>query len=723
MNRSLLFAIWLLLPFAAGADDSMAEGAADARGPKVKAQLLFDVSAVRPGDTFRAGVRLHMAPHWHIYWKNPGEAGLSTDISWNVSGGKAGDLQWPFPSTFRSPDGSITTYGYSEEVLLFSQVTAGPRPGGFQEVSALVNVLACEIECIPAELKLKKSIPTGERTEPDPTNRTAFDAAASQVPTPPSLSSVRAQLVLDAQQLESGKPFGGKLTLASAGGGPLEGRGDFFVPERVAGIERFALLPIDGTAGAFQVTGETGVDLPPSPSRMKGAIRLENAQGEAVLAELDLPLPMFAPSGVAAARGVPQVPRAAAPSAQEFGWMMLLAFLGGALLNLMPCVFPVLALKTYAFARLVSEDKQKPLPHALGYGGGVVASMLALAGAVILLKGLGHSVGWGFQFQQPLFVAAIAAVLVAFALNLFGVFDVGGAGQSMVGKVEAAHGLRRSVGEGVLAVALATPCSAPLLGTAVGFALAAPAWVILAVFTAIGVGLALPFCAMALAPNLAKVLPRPGQWMERMKHLLAFALLGTAVWLLWVMGQLTGADGMARLLAFLLGVAIASWMLGVGQKAAGRNRHAWLAGALSVLVAISAVTLRFEKSAPQMEAAAAAQAFSADAVKGALGQGRPVFVDFTADWCLTCKFNERSVLAHDEVKAAFSQHNAAVFVADWTRGDEHIASLLRAHGRAGVPMYLVYSPARPEMPEVLPELLTVSTVKDALARAMENRPQ
>jgi thiol:disulfide interchange protein DsbD len=321
-------------------------------------------------------------------------------------------------------------------------------------------------------------------------------------------------------------------------------------------------------------------------------------------------------------------------------------------------------------------------------------------------------VGWGFQFQEPLFVAGLSGVVLLFALNLLGVFEVtvpGHGAPTLVAAVDHAHGPLRSAGEGVLAVVLATPCSAPLLGTAVGFAFAASAPVVLAVFAAVGLGLAAPFCALVLLPGLHTHLPRPGAWMERGKQLLGFALLGTGVWLASILGSLAGVDGVVRLLAFLVVLALAAWAWG-----AWRKRPVLLGGLLAVLLT-GWVALRF---APGPEAASVRRdAWSEEAVSRSLAQGRPVLVDFTAEWCLSCKFNERTVLASEAVQSALARTRTQLLVADWTRRDPRITRALAAHERAGVPMYLVYSPTRPEQPEVLPELLTPDLVVSALERA------
>lgn len=730
---------WAELPSSA-----VASGAPDEGDPRVEAALLVDATQVKPGDTFRVGVRFRMDPGWHIYWKNPGDSGLETDVAWDTPGSTVGALQWPYPHTFRTPDGFITTHGYDGEVLLFAQARAEQNATGQLQLSAAAEALVCEVHCIPAELMLTRTVPLGAETVRDAEAVRAFDAAQAKVPRPTADTGHTVQLALDAKQLTAGQDFTGTLTVTGPGGAPLPAlEADFFTPDRITGVASVALT--QAGAGRFTLKGKMEPDAPASEPRLAGVLRLGTAASGYQPLAVDVPMaPVVAAGGaVAAAPAVAKIPSVkdsiaavkpvATPAAVAapadapvgLGMALLFAFLGGALLNLMPCVFPVLALKAYGFTRMVQQEQGRVGAHAAAYAGGIIGSMLLLAGAVLAVRAGGASVGWGFQFQEPLFVAAVSAILVAFALNLFGVFNVGMDGTALAGKVDSSHGLMHSAGEGVLAVVLATPCSAPLLGTAVGFAFAAGPLTVLAVFTALGLGLALPFCVLVLVPGLAKKLPKPGAWMERFKQVLGFALLATTVWLVWVMGGLAGVDGMARLLAFLVAVGLGTWVYGQSQLQEGGRRLASLAIAALVLVGSGVAALRFDGLAPEARPSsmvAQTQPWDAAAVTAALEAGQPVFIDFTADWCLTCKFNERTVLAREEVRAAFTEHQVAFFVADWTRRDARITAKLAEHGRAGVPMYLVLSPGAPDKPEVLPELLTADLVVDAVKRAAECSP-
>ncbi|MGZ6034431.1 MAG: protein-disulfide reductase DsbD family protein [Myxococcaceae bacterium] len=668
--------------------------------PRVRATLVSDVTQVDPGGELRLGVQLEMARGWHVYWKNPGEAGLPSGVVWDAPRVAVGPLVWPAPEVHRSADATITSYGYAGAVVLFALARAQHDVQPPLTVVATVEVLVCEVQCIPARLELTRVLGVGPRLV-DAAGAALLDAAAARVPRAPSAAGLRVS-VRRTTSFVPGQPFEGELTVERADGSPEPlAASDAFIPEQLPGIA--SVRGISDGPGRLSIWGKAAADAPSAPPRVAGVVTL--ASGGA----LEVSAPFELPAGVAPRPAAMKPPAPA--RAPGLAWVLLLAFLGGVLLNAMPCVFPVLALKAYGFARTVHADHGSVRAHALAYTGGILASLFLLAAAVLGLRAAGHAVGWGFQFQEPLFVAVLAAVVLVFALNLLGVFEVTppshGTG-SLVAAVDHTHGPLRSAGEGVLAVVLATPCSAPLLGTAVGFAFAASAPVVLAVFLAVGLGLAAPFCALVLVPGLRTRLPRPGAWMERAKQLLGFALLGTAVWLSGILGALAGVDGVVRLLAFLLVVGLAAWAWGAWR------RGPVLVAGLALVLATGVVGLRFGSGqAP----AAGRDAWSDEAVARALAQGRPVLVDFTAEWCLSCKFNERTVLASEPVQSALARTRTQLLVADWTRRDADIARRLAAHGRAGVPMYLVYTPAHPDRPEVLPELLTTELVVGALERA------
>ena len=392
-----------------------------------------------------------------------------------------------------------------------------------------------------------------------------------------------------------------------------------------------------------------------------------------------------------------------------------LALLGGLILNLMPCVLPVLAIKAMSLAELGRRGPREALPHAAAYALGVLGSMAALATIVVALRAAGAAVGWGFQFQEPRYVAAVSAVLVLFAANFFGVFEFGAAPAALAGVGSRAMGVRRSFFDGLLTVALATPCTAPFLGTAAGFAFASPAPVTLAIFLAIGAGLAAPLTIVALLPATARRLPRAGPWMEELRTALGFLLLGTVVWLLWVLGRSLDANAMASVQVLLLCVAFMAWVQGRLQQR-GRAPRPLVAGAIAACV----LFLGLGSLSGEDTAAPVVGTWDRQLVEAEVREGRTAFVVFTADWCLTCKMNERLVIADDRVQQELARLDVAVFEADWTRRDERIRAELARFGRSGVPLYLIFSPGDTARPVLLPELLSVDGVLQALRSAADS---
>jgi thiol:disulfide interchange protein DsbD len=715
--------------------NAQGSGAADASGPRVEARLLVDAERVQPGAIFRAGVLFSLDPGWHIYWRNPGQSGLPTELEWRAAGARVGPIRWPAPAVFREADGFITTYGYADQVLLASELSFPAGASGERELAVTADFLACEVTCIPGRIELARSVSLGAPLPADPATASEFERWAKRVPLAPAALGVQLDALWSQSAIRPGDSFRGALALVSCADGPAECRpwrlhgapADAFVPDALdsieleatgsrphPGVEDGALLLLGGRASPDAVEGE---------QRLGGVLALKRRGSGVQYVEVDVPLPR-APAGAHVERIAAdwlEAPAPAHPGLPLWG-ALALALLGGLILNLMPCVLPVLAIKVFGIAESARYGRPELLRSAGAYTLGIESAMLALAFAVSLLRSAGTAVGWGFQFQEPLFIAALSAVLVVFALNLFGVFEIGVDAGGLSELSRRATGARRSFFEGVLAVVLATPCSAPFLGTAVGFAFASPAAVGLAIFLAVGLGLALPYLAIAAVPGWARWLPRPGAWMLQLRRLLGFAVLATVVWLLSIPSS---AGAVVALLAWLVAIALGTWIAG-SLQAAGRRaaaRGAFAAVALGALAA--ALVLPLDASvAPDREIARSDswRPFDPQAIRAELEGGRAVFVDFTADWCLTCKANEQLVLADARVEAEFERLDVARFKADWTRRDERIRAELAAHGRAGVPLYLVYSPHAPEKPSVLPELLTIGRVLEALRAALPSQP-
>ncbi len=724
-------------PGATGAD------AFDGDDPRVRAELVVDADTLRPGQPVRIGVLLDMDPGWHVYWRNAGESGLPTELAWDFPGAEVGPIRWPVPAVFEESDGFLTTYGYADQVLLTNEAVVSASAAGMARIAVTVDFVTCHIGCIPGSIELARVLPVSNAGGPAPAVvQQLFASWERRLPVSPealglqvdalqSLSAVRPaddfKAALVVRCPAASRERCGDLRLAATSAK------DAFIPEELPTVELETVAHVEQPDAGFAlvIDAEASPDDPGSfEQRMRGLVPVSlSAAGETAHIEIDVPLARtFAGQPVVAvdnplwtATGGFAPPTPDLSLLYAFG----LALLGGLILNLMPCVLPILAIKVFHVAEVAHHSRREVLGHGAAYTAGVLASMAALAGVVIGLRAAGTAVGWGFQFQEPVFIAGMATLLVVFALNLFGVFEVTFQPTTDLGA--GGTGLRRSFFEGLLAVVLATPCTAPFLGTAVGFAFASSSPVILAMFLAIGLGLAAPYAMVALVPGWAKLIPRPGAWMVQVRRVLGFSLIATVVWLLWVMGRSVGVDAQALVLAYLVAVAFLAWVFGVVQRSPGRGRVLASGVACLVLAAIGMVGLPLDP-APRAALADGGEGATGDhevvwrpydlaVIRGELAQGRPVFVDFTADWCITCKVNESVVLDDSRVKQELSRLAVATFKADWTLYDDDIRQVLASFGKAGVPMYLVYGPASPGEPVVLPELLTVDVVLDALRNA------
>ncbi len=775
----LLAPLLLVSLLAAGSahagDPSRGADAYDAGDARVEAELLVDAGALRPGQTVRVGVLFRMDPGWHVYWRNAGDSGLPTRLDWNFEQAEVGPIRWPAPEVFQESDGFLTTYGYRDEVLLTSLAVVAPRQPGRARVAVTADFVTCRIGCIPGSISLSRVLDVTEKGLPAPESvHSLFARFERRIPRSARSYGLEVEAIHSQSAIRPGDDFRTALVLRCVD--PTEGcQGarlaaaaphEAFVPDEVPGVELEVVgyeREADGLAlalagHAFSDGPQAVSDGPQAVSdgpqavsdgpeavvdepeaveqRIRGLVPLSLADGRTWV-EVDAPLPRAAAgaevstfeSPLLSLTGGFEPPRPSGSLVYAIG----LALLGGLILNLMPCVLPILALKVFRVAELAHQSRRVVAGHGAAYSAGVLSSMLLLAGLVSALRAAGTAVGWGFQFQEPLFVAAICTLLVVFALNLFGVFEVTfqPAGAARLGAE--ATGLRRSFFEGLLAVVLATPCTAPFLGTAVGFAFASPPPVIFAIFGAIGVGLAAPYAAVTLVPAWSRIVPRPGAWMLRVRTGLGFSLVATVVWLLWVVGRSVGIDAQAVLLAYLVGVGFLAWIFGSVQESGRRGLVAATAAACGAVALLGLAAVPLEPTGRPPAAGVGVGVASADAavptsdapwraydpgaVLGELRRGRLVFVDFTADWCITCKVNEKVVFDDERVKQELDRLDVATFKADWTLYDEGIREVLASHGKAGVPMYLLYRPDAPDEPDVLPELLSVGGVIEALRAA------
>lgn len=722
---------------------------------RVTATLLFDQEEVAPGETVRAGVHMALDEGWHVYWFNSGDAGLPTQIKWSTAGETPltfSPMRWPAPEVFVESGGEVTTYGYHHEVLhdVSVEVPKTLTPGQKLTIHAEVDFLTCEEICVPGHISLSRELVVAARSLPS-ADQQRFEAQATTLPQAPEQRGITYAIQQDPAQLQPGATIEAILELDLCAQQPCARpyKLDATQPER-------AFIPLAAERVVWQtkrvelgerlarvtLSGKLAARLDLEQDKIGGVLRLsQGGQPAHILIEA---MTTLRPSAPALAATPPQqqpsleagdAPKAAAPAelaTTSLLGMLVMAFLGGILLNAMPCVFPVLTLKIAALAELAHKDNKLLRAHGFAYAAGILGTMLALALVVITLKLMSAQVGWGFQFQSPWFLIGLSAALTLFALNLFGLFEVGMpfAGR-LSGLSMTKDGLPRSFAEGLLCVLLSTPCSAPFMGTAMGFALVSEPPITIALFLSLGAGLAAPFVLLTMLPKWRKLLPKPGNWLLRLKQFLGFTLLGTCWWLLWILGTGYGADRLVGAGVFLLLLSLAAWLYGTVQFAATRAKRAGIVATLMILGLGAAILVQTKDSvvAPTAQLGSDGAAGAADAhgwrpfdeaqIAQTLAEGQPVFVDFTADWCITCKVNERTVLARDEVERAFEAHKVVKFKADWTKRDERIRAILARHKKAGVPMYLLYSPARPDAPEVLPEVLTAGLIKAALARAAQ----
>jgi thiol:disulfide interchange protein len=649
----------------------------------VKAQLVADTQHIEPGQKFRLGVLYTMVPKWHIYWKYAGDAGIPTQIDWQLPPGfQAGPLQWPLPSREQEP-GGLEVFDYNNEVLLFTEVQAPAQlPAGPIELAAKSNWLVCERECVPGDAQLSLKLNDGGQ---GPANQDIFNKYSASVPKTGALP---------AGYSVSMKPSGNQMVVQFTGV-PQGSRLDFFpVPPENVVLNHGKQA---GNSVVLSVDGGAALD------RLNGVAVVE-ADGKTDAFDVEVQA-----GGQAAAGNGNGV------SADLLGVLQAVAFalIGGLILNVMPCVLPVISLKIFGFVSEAGERPDKALKLALAFSAGILGCFAILAATVTFFRAIGAQVGWGFQFQDYRFVLAIACLVFAFALNLFGVFELTVSARATGGlaKLAAGGGYGGAFFQGAFATILATPCTAPFLGTASAFAFTQPAWATFLIFFSIGIGMALPYLLLAVQPKWLRYLPKPGEWMVRLKQLLGFLLLATLLWLSWIVGRLRGVDGMVELGGLLLIIGLLAWIKGSFWTPMSSLRSRALAAISMVGVLVIAIGSYFFVTAPSE---LPWQAFSQQSLDNALQSGRPVFVDFTADWCITCKANERFALDTTPVREAFAQHQVVALRADWTHGDPAITQILKEHGRAGVPMYLFYPGGKDRPPVVLPELISSQTVLDAM---------
>lgn len=718
----------LLAVGAAGATGLLgrSDSAAVVENAQIRVELLAHAPhGVGPGRPLLLGLQMRHASGWHTYWKNPGDSGLATELQWTLPAGwQAAAMQWPLPQ--RIPIGDLANYGYEDEVLLPVAVTVGAQPPGTPEVDVKLHAswLVCRQECIPQEGDFALRLPLHGSYA---AHGAEFSAALAAVPRAPDATS---GLAVDAQV---DARVDGQSLLLQVRGLPAAWQGkalDVFPHNARVFAAAGSPAQTDGVgkAGAPQPGSQVwqgglwSARLPFSAQRLD-----EVAQLALVLARDGVGLQTTAPVQgrwpAAGGRGEPGPALAAALNANAgqplagnvslASWVLALgaAFLGGLVLNLMPCVLPVLAIKALGFATHKRNTGESAHAIGLAYTAGVLLSVLALGGALLAVRAGGEQLGWGFQMQSPAVVAGLAVLFALIGLNLAGWLEPGNFVPAGWAGLQLRHPVADACVSGVLAVAVASPCTAPFMGASLGLALTLPPAQAMGIFAALGLGLALPFAAVSSLPQLAAWLPRPGAWMVRLRQFMAFPVSATVLWLVWVLGHMTGLDAAVALLALLLCTGLMVWAWGLR----GRWRIVLTLCAV-VLAALAARLLlpALDAKAPvqQPDRAQAWGVWSAETVAEQLQAGHPVFVDFTAAWCITCQYNKQTVLARPDVMEAFAARKVTMLRADWTLRDPAISRALADLGRSGVPVYVLYRTGHP--PVVLSELLSVAEVRGVL---------
>ena len=689
----LLFGSLLVLAVAPVSASAGAEPTT--RTDQVTVTLQAGQPVATPDQTLWLGLRFDLIPDWHVYWRNPGDSGEAPRVDWSLPDGwQAGEIRWPVPE--RIPVGPLVNYGYEDSVTFLVPVRVPPAPatnGTPVRIQADLSWLVCQVECIPQDGQVSLALPVGpagpispDRFEPvRATWPVELPGRAQYAVTPAGLALHVSQTALSFAEVDD-------IWFAANDWGPIAPSGE-------------QSWTLDG--GRLRLTMPAG-DMPLA----------RDAVLEGLLVVTD------SSSGTPLMRGfeVTAGPMATAVEAEAAPVTLLvaigLAVLGGLILNLMPCVLPVLSIKALGLVQQAARERDQSsgstaAHHGLAFGTGVLMTFLALALLLIGLRAGGTAIGWGFQLQEPVVVIGLMLLMLALGLNLSGVFSIGsrlsGVGQSMTERRD----LRGSFATGVLAVVVASPCTAPFMGTALGFALTRPAGETLLVFAGLAAGFAAPLMLLSARPGWARWLPKPGPWMERLRNALAFPLYATAAWLLWVLTQQVDATRLAAALAGTVLFAFGLWWLGQPLRRNGLRRSLvtlLLAGSLGF------VTYASRGESPAV-AATSAERWSPEQVAALRAEGRPVLVNFTAAWCITCKVNERVALDTDAVRDALDANGITYLKGDWTNRDAAITRELQQHGRSGVPLYLVY-PAGPGKPEVLPQLLTEGLVLQAIERSL-----
>ncbi len=718
---------------------------------QLQLRLIIDMDAVVPGGHLRAGVCMNIEKDWHIYWTNPGDAGIPTKVVFSgPEGFNFSDTKYPAPRYFGAGT-PLAGYGYENQVMLHADLALPETlKDGSITLKAKVSWLACKNKCVPGEATLTATLPVAEQCS-EGTDYNLFETCASNVPVDvDAVDGLSVSGLLDSSAYTPDSPFEALFVVKVPPQKKLAPLSDKHFPAFIpVAHENYDIksmsFPAPGSVSAeeivVRVKGETWPGEAPA-EKIGGVFQLRlisEGSEETIRFHYDIDFPR-APAGTITKKiALPAIADATASSSQSLGaqspaqnasllWMILLGFIGGIILNIMPCVLPVVSIKVMSLIKQADMDRRGIRAHGLSYTAGILASFLALAVVIAVFKSGGEAVGWGFQFQSPLFVSILAAIVFVFGLSLLGVFEIIVPTSQTIAGAGSGAGLGSSFASGIFATLLATPCTAPFLGAALGFAFTQPIFTTFVIFFFVGLGLAFPFLILAFVPAWTRFMPKPGNWMVVFKSLMGFLLMATVAWLLDVLGKQVGAAGLTRMIVYLTVLGLAAWIY-------GRFGNIMVVGRMRVIAALSALMLMLGGGVFLLRFDPVAQAgvirhkggipwerFSEKRLEELSAAGRTVFIDFTAAWCWTCKVNEKAVIETDEVRQTLEKLNIVALKGDWTNRDKEIAEYLKKRGKAGVPLYVIIAPGRTGNPVVLPEVITKDMLIKAIEKAAKNEP-
>lgn len=661
----------------------------------VKIRLLPERAQVAGGDEIWIGIEQSISDGWHTYWFNPGDSGAAPQVSWKLPEDfETGGINWPVPE--KIPYGPLANYGYSGRVMLLQKLKAPPEiPAGPLTLTAQIDILVCKEICIPESGDYTLTL--NDPGNPGEDNTAYIDAALNKLPMgaewPASYYEENGNFVVKIAAPQPGLFVGAK--------------GLNFFPTAWGMIANAANPDFKISAFGVTITQPRGERALAEAGDFEILVTFENAQKRHETFAL-----VARPSSA---------PAKSSETMQETGFIgaLLLALLGGIVLNLMPCVFPVLSLKALSIVKHAGEGSSRA--SGLAYTAGIILSFLAIAAILIGIKSAGAGIGWGFQLQNPVIVALLAYLLFIIGLNLAGVFEISGRIGNFGSKLTQSAGISGSFFSGMLATIVATPCTAPFMAVALGYALVQPSPVALAVFAALGFGLALPLLLLSFLPPLQKLLPRPGAWMETFRQFLAFPMFASSAWLVWVLSQQAGSMGVLGVLMGMVAIAFGLWLLQRRPETKSRKTITIILAILSFLIALGLLpTPEIENDMAHSEKISFGEEYSPATLTALLEGNDPVFVEMTAAWCITCKLNHAVAIDIPATRALFAQKNIRYLVGDWTNYDQTITDYLNSFGRSGVPIYVYYaSPEsdgqRPE-PVILPQILTPGIVAETIGR-------